>query len=95
MIAITVKFLGGLRQEMGTAQTSLSMPDDATVGDLEPRLRALGLDLDSEKNIVVLNNRGLGQWQPNRPLAADDAVIVFPHIAGGSGTSRPVRFPET
>lgn len=83
MIAITVKFLGGLRQEMGMAQTSLSMPDSATISDLEPSLRALGLDLDSENNIVVLNDRGLGQWPPNRPLVADDIVFVFPHIAGG------------
>ena len=83
MIAVTVKFLGGLRQEMGTASTTLSFPDDATVSDVEPRLRALGLDLDSEKNIVVLNNHGLGQWPPERRLVADDVVVVFPHIAGG------------
>jgi len=83
MIAVTVKFLGGLRQEMGAASTTLSFPDDAAVSDVEPRLRALGLDLDSEKNIVVLNNHGLGQWPPERRLDADDVVVVFPHIAGG------------
>jgi molybdopterin converting factor small subunit len=83
MIAITVRFLGGLREEIGAAHTTLAVPEDATVSDLEPRLRALGLDLDSEKNIVVLNDRGLGQWPPDRRLVADDIVIVFPHIAGG------------
>ena len=35
MIAITVKFLGGLRQEMGMASNTLQLPDDATVADLE------------------------------------------------------------
>jgi molybdopterin converting factor small subunit len=83
MIAITVRFLGGLCEEMGAWRTTLSVPEGATVSDLEPRLRALGLDLDSEKNIVVLNNRGLGQWPPDRRLVADDVVMVFPHIAGG------------
>jgi len=83
MIAVEIKFLGGLRQEMGTGSTTLSLPDGTTVADLGPQLRALGLDLDSEKNIVVLNNRGLGQWSPDRQLAAEDVVIVFPHIAGG------------
>jgi molybdopterin converting factor small subunit len=83
MIAITVRFLGGLREEMGASRTTLSVPEGTTVSDLEPRLRALGLDLDSEKNIVVLNNRGLGQWPPDRRLVADDVVMVFPHIAGG------------
>ena len=83
MIALTVRFLGGLREEMKTAQMVLWMPDGATVGDLEPHLRKLGLDLDSEKNIVVLNDRGLGQWPSERPLTARDTVMVFPHIAGG------------
>jgi len=84
MMAITVKFLGGLRQEMGMASTTLWLPDDATVADLEHRLRALGLDLDARKNIAVLNQRGLSQWPPDRRLAPDEVVMVFPHIAGGS-----------
>jgi molybdopterin converting factor small subunit len=84
MMAITVKFLGGLRQEMGRSSCTLWLPDDATVADLEPQLRALGLDLDSEKNISVLNQRGLDQWSPEQRLASDDVVIIFPHIAGGS-----------
>ena len=83
MMAITVKFLGGLRQDMGMASCMLSLPDDATVADLEPRLHALGLDLDAEKNIAVLNQRGLSQWPPDRRLAPDEVVMVFPHIAGG------------
>lgn len=84
MMAITVKFLGGLRQEMGMTSTTLWLPDDATVVDLEQRLRALGLDLDARKNIAVLNQRGLSQWPPDRRLAPDEVVMVFPHIAGGS-----------
>lgn len=88
MMAITVKFLGGLRQEMGMASTTLWLPDDATVADLEHRLRALGLDLDSRKNIVVLNQRGLSQWPPDQRLAPDDVVMFFSHIAGGSRSNR-------
>ena len=84
MMVITVKFLGGLRQEMGMASTTLWLPDNATVADLEHRLRALGLDLDAQKNIAVLNQCGLSQWPPDRHLAPDDVVMVFPNIAGGS-----------
>jgi len=83
MITITVKFLGGLRQEMGMASTTLLLPEGATVADLEPRLVALGLDLDEQKNIAVLNQRGLNQWPPDRRLVSDEVVMVFPHIAGG------------
>ncbi len=83
MIEITVKFLGGLRQEMGMASTTLWMPDNATVSDLEQRLRALGIDLDVQKNIAVLNQCGLSQLPPDQRLAPDDEVMVFPNIAGG------------
>jgi molybdopterin converting factor small subunit len=83
MLAITVKFLGGLRQEMGMAGTTLWLPDEATVADLEPRLRALGVDLDSDKNVAVLSQRGLSQWPADRRLAPDEVVMIFPHIAGG------------
>lgn len=84
MIEITVKFLGGLRQEMGMESTTLLLPDNATVADLEHQLRALGVDLDTQKNIAVLNQCGLSQWPPDRHLAADEIVMVFPNIAGGS-----------
>jgi molybdopterin converting factor small subunit len=83
MMAITVRFLGGLRQDMGVERTTLWLPEGATVADLEPHLRALGLDLDEDKTIVILNQRGLRQWPPDRRLAPGEEVIVFPHIAGG------------
>jgi molybdopterin converting factor small subunit len=88
MISIKVKFLGGLRQDMGMASTTLWLPNDSNVADLEHRLRVLGLDLDSRKNIVVLNQRGLSQWPPDRRLAPEEVVMVFPTIAGGSRNNR-------
>jgi molybdopterin converting factor small subunit len=84
MMVITVKFLGGLRQEMGMASTTLSLPDDATVAVLEDRLRTLGVDLDQQKNIAILNQCGLSQWPPDKHIAPDDVVMVLPNIAGGS-----------
>jgi molybdopterin converting factor small subunit len=84
MISIKVKFLGGLSQEMGMASTVLSLPDNATVTDLQNQLLALGLDLDEQKNIAVLNQLGLSQWPADQRLAPDDEVIVFPHISGGT-----------
>ena len=83
MITIIVKFLGGLRQEMGMACTTLLLPDDATVAELQVRLLTLGLDLDEQKNIAVLNQRGLNQWPLDQRLAPDEEVMVFPNIAGG------------
>lgn len=83
MIAIMVRFLGGLRQEMGKDSCTLWMPEGATVADLEPQLTALGLDLDENRNIAVLNQRGLNQWPPDQRLQNGEEVLVFPHIAGG------------
>lgn len=87
MIAITVKFLGGLRNEMGMASTTLSLPDNATVADLQNQLLALGLDLEEQKNIAVINQTGLSQLPSDRLLTPDDEVMVFPHISGGCWTS--------
>lgn len=84
MITITVKLLGGLQQEIGTASTTLHLPDAATVADLKDQLIALGLDLDEQKNIAVLNQIGLSQWPADHQLTPDDKVMVFPHISGGS-----------
>ncbi len=83
MITLTVKFLGGLRQDMGMASTTLSLPGNATVADLQNQLIALGLDLDDQKNIAVLNQTGLGQLPPDQLLTPDDEILVFPHISGG------------
>lgn len=88
MMGITVKFLAGLRQEIGMASTTLWLPDNSTVADLEHGLCALGIDLDEHKNIAVLNQSGLSQWPPDLHLAPDDVVMVFPNIAGGSYTKR-------
>lgn len=84
MIGITIKFLGGLRKEMGKPSITLRLPENATVADLEQKLRELGIDLDEQRNIAVLNQFGLSQWPPDRLLAQDDVVMVFPNIAGGS-----------
>jgi molybdopterin converting factor small subunit len=84
MMVITVKFLGGLRQDMGMADTTLQLPDHATVADLENQLRELGIDLDEHKNIAVLNQCGLSQLPPEQLIAPDDVVMVFPNITGGS-----------
>jgi molybdopterin converting factor small subunit len=84
MMVINVKFLGGLRQDMGMASTMLDLPDNATVADLENRLRALGIELDTQVNIAVLNQCGLSQLPQDQQIAPDDVVMIFPNIAGGS-----------
>jgi molybdopterin converting factor small subunit len=65
-------------------RTTLRLPDNATVADLEDQLRTLGLDLDAQKNIAVLNQCGLSQLPSGRHIAPDDVVMVFPNISGGS-----------
>ena len=83
MTAVTVRFLGGLREDFGSSPRTITLPDEATLDDLEPRLREMGIDLDSREIIVTLNDRGLRQWPAERRLVAGDVVTVFPNIAGG------------
>jgi molybdopterin converting factor small subunit len=83
VIAVTVKFLGGLREEFGAPSATLSLAQDAVLKDLESHLRALGIDPDSDDIIITLNGRGLRQWPPDRPFAVGDVIAVFPLISGG------------
>ncbi len=83
MIEIPVKFLGGMREEMGTSLVTLLLPQGATVDDLKTRLKALGVPLHSEDTIVMLNDLGIDQWDSGRVLVQGDVVVVFPNIAGG------------
>jgi molybdopterin converting factor small subunit len=85
VVEITVKFLAGIREDMGTPGTKLSMPHNAVLPDLEPHLRALGIDPEAQDIIITLNGRGLRQWPPDRPFREGDVVAVFPLISGGSG----------
>lgn len=83
MTTLTVKFLGGMRDEMGKRQTTLSFGKGATVADLPMYLEAQGVDLRAKNLIVTLNGRGLLQWAPELPLNPGDVVLVFPVVSGG------------
>ena len=83
MVEVTVKFLAGVREDIGVSSTSVSMPPDAVLSDLESHLCVLGIDPEANDVIITLNGRGFRQWPPNRRFVAGDVVMVFPHISGG------------
>ncbi len=83
MVEVTVRFLAGVREDIGISSTSISMPSDAVLSDLEPHLRALGIDPEANDVIITLNGRGFRQWPPGRRFVAGDVVMIFPHISGG------------
>ena len=83
MVEVTVKFLAGVREDIGVSSTSISMPPDAVLGDLEPHLRALGIDPQANDVIITMNDRGFRHWPPDRCFVTGDVVMIFPHISGG------------
>jgi len=83
VVEVTIKFLAGIREDVGMARTTISMPDDAVLSDLESHLRAFGIDPWASDIIVTLNDHGLRQWPPGRNYADGDQVAVFPLIPGG------------
>lgn len=83
MTEVTVKFLAGLREDFGMSSTSICMSPEAALRDLEPHLRALGVDPEADDIIITLNGRGLRQWPPDRRFVAGDVIAVFPLISGG------------
>lgn len=82
-MTITVRFLGGLRDDMGTSSVTLSLPQDATLRDLDSQLGALGISPEAEDIIITLNGQGLRQLPPDQLLNEGDVVAVFPLISGG------------
>jgi molybdopterin converting factor small subunit len=83
LVEVIVKFLAGVRQDMGISSTTLCMPQDAVLRDLDSQLRALGIDPEAEDIIITLNSRGLRQWPPDRRFAPGDVIAIFPLISGG------------
>jgi molybdopterin converting factor small subunit len=83
VVEVIIKFLAGVRQDMGISSTTLCMPQDAVLRDLEPHLRALGIDPEAKDIIITLNSRGLRQWPPDRRFAPGDVIAIFPLISGG------------
>jgi molybdopterin converting factor small subunit len=84
MLQITVKFLAGMRVDMGVSSMTLSLPTNAAMSDLERHLRRIGIDPQANDIIITVNGRGLRQWPPDRQLVPDDVIAVFPLISGGS-----------
>jgi molybdopterin converting factor small subunit len=84
MFEITIKFLSGMRADMGMSSTTLSLSPDEDMHDLERHLRQLGIDPQANDIIITLNGRGLRQWPPDRRLVPNDVIAIFPLISGGS-----------
>ncbi len=83
MTIVTLRFLGGLQDQVGRRSLELRLPDAATVRDLEAILSEQGIDVTSGSLVVTLSGRGLRQWPPDRPIVPEDEVAVFRPVSGG------------
>lgn len=83
MITIRVKLLGGLHRSREASQFEVTLPDGATISDLEAHLSGLDIQSDSGEIIISLSGRGLRQWSQDKRLAPGDEVVIFPNISGG------------
>lgn len=83
MIALEIRFLNGVQEDLAGRTLSAEFPDDATVADLNVYLRDVGIDLDAGATIAVLDGLGLKQWPESRRLHSTDRVVVLPRISGG------------
>jgi molybdopterin converting factor small subunit len=80
---VTVKFLGGMRDDMGVSRVTLSLPPGAALRDLGAHLCALGIDPEADDIIITLNSQGLRQWPAGRQFSSGDVIAIFPLISGG------------
>ena len=75
---MTTRLFAGLREQAGTRQRELELPDDARVADVWP---ALGLG-EEPAGLVYAVNRSYAER--STPLADGDEVAVIPPVSGGA-----------
>jgi len=75
---VTTRLFAGLREQAGTRQRELELPDDARVADVWP---ALGLG-EEPAGLVYAVNRSYAER--STPLADGDEVAVIPPVSGGA-----------
>ncbi len=75
---MTTRLFAGLREQAGTRQRKLELPDDARVADVWP---ALGLG-EEPAGLVYAVNRSYAER--STPLADGDEVAVIPPVSGGA-----------
>lgn len=82
-IQVQIRVFASLRQVLGAAQLTLSVPPDTTVAGL---LERLGNEYPAAEpllsRVVVAINQNYAE--PSQPLTQDDQVAVFPPVSGGS-----------
>jgi molybdopterin converting factor small subunit len=83
MIDIVVRYLGGLRMDRGMPEEHFQFPEGSTLHDLKAHLLGIGLSMENDENVFVLDGFGLTQYPPDQLLKSGQVVSVFPHIAGG------------
>lgn len=82
-IQVRVRAFASLRQVLGTANLTLSLPADTTVADLLERLSAdyPAAAAHLARAVVAVNQNYADRAQP---LAQGDEVAVFPPVSGGT-----------
>jgi molybdopterin synthase catalytic subunit/molybdopterin converting factor small subunit len=75
---VVVRLFAGLREQAGTGQRELELPEGALLGDVWSEL---GLGLEPPGLLYALNREYANR---ERPLAEGDEVALIPPVSGGS-----------
>jgi MoaE-MoaD fusion protein len=76
---VVVRLFAGLREQAGSGERALEVPDGATVAAVWP---ALGLDSDEPAGLLYAVNRDYAERE--RSLAEGDEVALIPPVSGGA-----------
>ena len=84
-MSVTVLFFGGLREQIGQASMTLSLPQQVvTVADLRDHLIAQGGQwqaLQQSRNLRAAVNQTMAAFEA--VVSEDDEVAFFPPVTGG------------
>src|SRR6266542_2550030 len=77
-VRITVRLFAGLREQAGTGERELDLPDGARLEDVWP---ALDLGAEPPGLLYAVNKE---YARPDRELSEGDEVAVIPPVSGGA-----------
>ena len=85
-VRVLVRFLSVLRDRIGVASQTLSLPQGSTLRTVSEHLAPrYGLEVPADDIIATLNGHGWTQMPQglDTPLSEGDVIHLFPPVAGG------------
>ena len=85
-MSVTIRYLSALRDNTGTGQEEVSLPEGSRLGDAAGYVhRKYGIRVPDPNVMFILNGKGWNQYSGGleTPLTEGDIILILPPVSGG------------